>query len=88
METLLDTIAHKNTYYDTMEKLLDLRINETSVQYELRARWRGFDDEEPTWEPLSIMLEDIPTMVDEFLLLPQPRNGECRTFKVFLTSSS
>ena len=47
-ETLLDTIAHKNPHYNTVEELLDLRFNENSAQYEIRARWKGFDDEEPT----------------------------------------
>ncbi len=48
-------------------KLLNLRFNPIEERYEVQARWKGFDYEEPTWEPLETMQEDIPEMLENFL---------------------
>lgn len=66
-EELLKTIAHNQKHYNIVTKLMGLRFNVESSTWEVQAKWRGFDDEEPTWEPLIIMHEDIPDMLREFL---------------------
>jgi len=66
-ECLLDTIEHSNPHCNVVVNLLDLRFNDDTGVYELKAKWRGFDDEEPTWEPFSNMQEDIPDMLPKFL---------------------
>ena len=53
-ETLLDTIVHNDPHYQPVTKILDLRYNGDLEQYQVRCKWRGFADEEPTWEPFSI----------------------------------
>jgi len=66
-EELKDSIDHNNPRLNTVTKLLDLRFNQQSEQYEVQAQWRGFSYEEPTWEPFKIMQEDIPKMLNTFL---------------------
>ena len=36
-------------------------------KWELKILWEGFDDEEFSWEPLSVMMEDIPAMVSTYI---------------------
>jgi hypothetical protein len=33
---------------------------------EVLVRWRGFDEDEATWEPLDTILEDVPQLYREF----------------------
>lgn len=66
-ETLLDTVAHNNPHYNTVQEILDLRFDTTSAQYQVQGQWIGFDYEEPTWEPFENMVEDIPVMLERFL---------------------
>ena len=66
-QELLDTIDHNDPHYNTVTKLLDLRYNRSTREYEVQAKWRGFSHEEPTWEPLANLHEDIPEMLENFL---------------------
>eukprot|EP00171_Calliarthron_tuberculosum_P003434 IDg3434t1 len=66
-EELKDTIDHNHTTYNTVTKLLDLRFNHATKLWEVQAKWRGFAYDEPTWEPLVNMHEDIPDMLKKFL---------------------
>ena len=66
-EELLDAIHHNEPHYNTVERLLALRFNPAVEHYEVQVKWRGFDYEAPTWEPLAVMHEDIPKMLNEFL---------------------
>jgi Integrase core domain/Integrase zinc binding domain/Chromo (CHRromatin Organisation MOdifier) domain len=66
-ESILDTAAHNDPHFQTVVKLLNLRFNPDSAQYEVQAQWRGFDYEEPTWEPMVNLREDIPDMLESFL---------------------
>ena len=66
-EELLDSIDHNDPHYNTVEELLALRFYGPLERYEVQVKWKGFDDEEPTWEPLSVMQEDIPVMLKKFL---------------------
>lgn len=66
-EVFLDTVAHNSCYLNKVEKLLDLRFKSDKNQYEVRAKWLGFDHEEPTWEPFDAMMEDIPALLSDYL---------------------
>lgn len=66
-ETSLDPSAYINPHFNTVEKLLDLHFNEDLSRYEIETQWRGFEYEDPTWEPLTILKEDIPKMLNVFL---------------------
>lgn len=50
-EVLKQTIEHNSSIYNTITKLLDLRYNAEAKHWEVQCKWRGFDLEEPTWEP-------------------------------------
>lgn len=54
-ENILDTIFHSNTHYHTVEDLLDLRYSDVLELDEVQVRRRGFDNEDPTWEPFENM---------------------------------
>ena len=60
-------VAHNSCYVDKVEKLLDLRRNRDKNQYKVRDKWLGFDHEEPTWEPFEAMMEDIPSLLSDYL---------------------
>ena len=66
-EALLDTIDHNDPHLQTIENILDLRFNRTLERYEVQVKWRGFDYEAPTWEPLDVMHEDVPALLLQFL---------------------
>jgi hypothetical protein len=46
-ETLLDTVSHNDPQLNTVVKLVYLRFNADKEQYEVQAKWRGFDYEDP-----------------------------------------
>lgn len=66
-DELLKTIQHNHPHYNTVTKFLDLRYNKGQKQYEVLTKWRGFTDEQPGWEPLQIMHEDVPEFLETFL---------------------
>jgi len=66
-EELLDTVEHNDPHLQTVTKLLDMRFNDHFERFEVQAKWRGFDEEEPTWEPFANLKEDIPDMLEKFL---------------------
>ena len=33
----------------------------------LLTQWQGFDPEDATWEPIDIMIEDVPVMVTTYV---------------------
>lgn len=66
-EDMLDTVEHNDPHMNTVEELLGLQFNVEKEIYEVRIKWRGFDDEDPTWEPFPVMLEDIPDKLESFL---------------------
>ena len=66
-EDLLETINHNEPHLQTIERIQKLRFNKALERYEVEVKWRGFDHEEPTWEPLETMHEDVPTLLHQFL---------------------
>ncbi len=66
-EELCDTVDHNNPVLNTVSKLLDLRYNHATEAWEVKTKWRRFSYEEPTWEPLANLHEDIPDMLQKFL---------------------
>ena len=66
-EELLKTIDSNDTHYNVALEILDLRFSSTLKQWEVQVRWKGFDDDEPTWEPILNIAEDISDMLNAFL---------------------
>ena len=44
---------------------MDLR--EANKRFEVLVEWEGYDKSEATWEPLTVMCEDVPGLVRQFL---------------------
>ena len=66
-EELLTVMDHNDPHYQKVEELLGLRFNAEKGEHEVQVRWVGFEYEDPTWEPLGIMHEDIPDKLSNFL---------------------
>jgi hypothetical protein len=44
-----------------------LRRSQNQAGWEIRAQWLGFGEEEATWEPVSEMIQYVPTMLREYI---------------------
>jgi len=64
-EECLNQLAYQEGELCVVHELLDIRVHQGTP--ELLVKWKGFEDEEPGWERLDIMKEDIPVMVSDFL---------------------
>lgn len=51
--------------YCVVDEIQDIRVQDGEVQ--VVVRWKGFQDEEPGWEDISVMKEDVPALVVDFL---------------------
>ena len=49
-----------------VKRFVDLR--QKNELLELKVRWLGFKKDDDTWEPLLIMAEDLPELVEKFLI--------------------
>ncbi|KAJ8524224.1 hypothetical protein ON010_g16894 [Phytophthora cinnamomi] len=64
-EDLLDHVHHGAGGH-VVEKLLDCRKGPDD--YELKVQWVGLDPLEASWEPAHVMLEDIPKLVEAYVV--------------------
>ncbi|MGB2237281.1 MAG: hypothetical protein ACPH4H_06750, partial [Candidatus Poseidoniaceae archaeon] len=37
-------------------------------QWEFYVSWKGFEDDENTWEPFTALVKDIPKLLERFLM--------------------
>jgi len=58
-------LAFQDGEYCVVDEIQDINMQDGEVK--LLVKWRGFDDEEPGWESLALMREDVPQLVTEFL---------------------
>ena len=49
-----------------IESIIDFCINETTGVPEVFMDWKGFEEDDRTWEPLRIIEEDAPAIVKQF----------------------
>lgn len=67
-ESVKKTIIHNSPpHFEKITQILDLSFNEQTKSYEICCKWRGFNNEEPTWEPFNIINEDVPEMLSTLL---------------------
>ena len=50
-----------------VEGFLNCEFNEDDGQWKLLTKWKGFTEEENSWEPLTTLYEDVPAMVLKYL---------------------
>ena len=62
LDDLTDYLENKKYL---VEHLLDLRVERTTKVLQALTKWIGY--EAPTWEPLSTILQDSPSLVQAFL---------------------
>ena len=77
-EALKEHVTYHISNYE-IERLLDVRKDRVTGQWQFQVRWSGFGDTEATWEDASVLVEDAPAIVAEFLdadTVP----GECRRY--------
>ena len=61
---LKSQIGHDEMRY-RVGKFLDHKCQDGV--YMLLTRWEGFDDEDSTWEPISVMIEDVPDLCHRYV---------------------
>jgi len=63
---LLDDANHTTTKFETIEEFMD--IGEEKGEIWVQIKWTGLPDAiDFTWQRLSILAEDVPTMLETFL---------------------
>ena len=73
-ELLLESINFQDSVRYKVEHILAVRLNPTSTAYEFFVKWKGFDDAENSWEPMSTLQVDVPTLLAEFVRTMKPSN--------------
>jgi hypothetical protein len=61
-DKLKEHLIHQSFEKYDIEKILDDRYSEENQ--EVLVQWKGFD--EPSWEPESIIREDVPEMLEQY----------------------
>jgi hypothetical protein len=61
-EEIKKQFAHDNESYQ-VEKFLDCRLNPENGQLDLLVEWKGFTEDDNSWEPLKNLFEDVPELV-------------------------
>jgi transposase InsO family protein len=61
-EEVLEHVAKQGIVLG-VEAIRDHRFNSTTKQWELRISWRGLQEIEDSWEPLTSILNDAPVLV-------------------------
>jgi hypothetical protein len=64
---LAQASEHNDYQLYVVLKILEARYNKQEMFYELLVAWLGFPVGEATWEPYSVMAEDVPEMVEKFM---------------------
>jgi hypothetical protein len=63
---LQEHLAYQQGELCVVERFTDVRKHEGVLQ--IMAKWKGFSEVENTWEDLEIMRQDVPVMVQEFVM--------------------
>ena len=58
-------LAFQENEYCVVEEFQDIRLDQDKP--EVLVKWVGFEDEEPEWENVAKMREDVPGMINDFI---------------------
>jgi len=61
----LDQLAFQDGELCVVDKFVDIRMHEGAFQ--VLCEWKGFDEEDPAWEDIDTMRQDVPVLLQEFL---------------------
>lgn len=63
-------------YYETMTHIVkEIRgVRERDGEYEVLVEWLGCERSDDTWEPVQVMVEDVPGLVQDYLYTAGERN--------------
>lgn len=59
-----------------VNKFTGLRFDEEAKTWFIQVIWRGFEPADATWEPLAIIAEDVPELVQQYLASSHVSQGE------------
>ena len=65
-EELIEYILDAQAGFE-VSRLHSLRFNTVLKQWEILTSWFGFESDADSWEPVSMLLEDCPTLVKKFV---------------------
>ncbi|CCI45797.1 unnamed protein product [Albugo candida] len=81
---LTDYIVYANGGH-LVSRFLECRLNSDTHQREVLVQWMGLDDSEDSWELASVLLEDVPTLLQKWVST-QPKATAMRSFILVETS--
>ena len=61
----LAQVAHNSEGFE-VEALEDVRYVSATQSYEILVKWRGLQSVENSWEPASVLFEDVPVLFKRF----------------------
>ena len=73
-EVLLESITYQDSVRYKVQHILAVRLNPVSTVYEFFVKWKGFAEVENSWEPMSTLQIDVPTLLVEFVKTMKPSN--------------
>ncbi len=57
-------LTHSESEHEAfVDRIVDHRYHSSTLIYELKVVWLGFDEIEEMWEPLVTLLENVPLLV-------------------------
>jgi hypothetical protein len=62
---VIEHLEYQTGELHTVSEFVDVRVWQGSV--EVRARWRGHEAWEDTWESVKAMREDVPVLLQNYL---------------------
>ena len=64
-EEIKDQFAYDSASYE-VEQFKGCRVNPQTHQLELLVNWKGFTEDENSWEPLQNLWKDVPALVQNY----------------------
>jgi glycosyltransferase A (GT-A) superfamily protein (DUF2064 family) len=66
---LQDRITQQDNKGDEFipEQILEYEFDKQDKEHYFKIQWTGFSELENTWEPVSVIYEDCPDLVESFL---------------------
>nr|CCA16747.1 PREDICTED: polyproteinlike putative [Albugo laibachii Nc14] len=83
-QDLKDYVVYANGG-NLVSQFLECPLNPDNHQWEVLVQWIGLDDTENSWEPASLLMEDVPTLLRKWVNT-EPKAADMRSFLHIETS--